>query len=362
MPRTFRRTALLALLGTLALPLAAQYASAPLKVAFIYVSPVGQAGWSYQHDLGRQDLETFLGKRVKTTVVESVPEGADAERVMRDLVAQGHQMIIATSYGYLEPALRVAADHPNVKFEHAGGHKTAANLSTYNARFYEGRYLAGLIAGHHSKSGVVGYVAGFPVPEVVQGLNAFALGMRSVNPKAEVKVVWLNTWFDPARERDAALALIGQGVDILTNHTASPAVAQVAEEKKIKLLAYQSDMRDYAPNVQLAAVTQHWGPYYIRAAKALVDGRWQSQAYVGGLQDAMVRLAALSPELGAATREAVVQAGNRLRAGELKPFAGRLLDNTGRERQPAGASMSDEQIARMDWFVEGVTGSAAAKP
>lgn len=351
------QAALFVATATLALPLAAQYSPAPLKVAFVYVSPVGQAGWTYQHDMGREDLETFLGKRVKTTVVESVPEGADAERVMRDLAAQGNQMIVATSFGYLEPALRVAADYPNVKFEHAGGYKTAPNLSTYTARFYEGRYLAGIIAGHHSKSGVVGYVAGFPVPEVVQGINAFTLGMRSVNPKAEVKVIWLNTWFDPARERDAALALIGQGADVLTNHTASPAVAQVAEEKKVKLLAYQSDMREVAPNAQLAAVTQHWGPYYIRVAKALLDGRWQSQAYVGGTKDAMVRLAALSPEISPATREAVMQIETQLRAGEFQPFAGRLVDNAGRERQAAGASMSEAQIAKMDWLVQGVTGT-----
>jgi basic membrane protein A and related proteins len=355
MTSLLRRTALLAALGTLALPAAAQYSPAPLKVAFVYISPVGQAGWTYQHELGREDLETFLGKRVKTTVVESVPEGPDAERVMRDLATQGHQMIIATSHGYLEPALRVAADFPNVKFELAGGHQTAPNLSTYNARFYEGRYLAGLIAGQHSKTGVAGFVAGLPVPEVVQGINAFTLGMRSVNPKAEVKVVWLNTWFDPAREREAALALIGQGADVLTNHTASPAVAQVAEEKKVKLLAYQSDMRDHAPNAQLAAITQHWGPYYIRVGKALLDGRWQSQAYVGGIKDAMVRLAALSPELGAAERETLAQARDAIGAGDLKPFAGRLVDNAGRERQAAGVSMSDAQIARMDWFVQGVT-------
>lgn len=351
---------LLAACAALAAPAAAQYSPAPLKVAFVYVSPVGQAGWTYQHDQGRQDLENFLGRRVKTTVVESVPEGADAERVMRDLAAQGNQMIIATSFGYLEPALRVAADYPNVKFEHAGGYKTAPNLSTYNARFYEGRYLAGIIAGHHSKSGVVGYVAGFPVPEVVQGINAFTLGMRSVNPKAEVKVVWLNSWFDPARERDAALALIGQGADVLTNHTASPAVAQVAEEKKVHLLAYQSDMRGVAPNAQLAAVTQHWGPYYIRVAKALLDGRWERQAYVGGIKDGMVRLAAPSPQLSPAAREAVAQVEPQLRSGQLQPFAGRLVDNTGRERQAAGATMSEAQIARMDWLVQGVTGALPA--
>ncbi len=354
------RTALIAAFAVVAAPLAAQYSAAPLKIAFVYVSPIGQAGWTYQHDQGRQDLETFLGKRVKTTVVESVPEGADAERVMRDLAAQGHQMIVATSFGYLEPALRVAADHPNVKFEHAGGHKTAPNLSTYNARFYEGRYLAGVIAGHHSKSGVAGYVAGFPVPEVVQGINAFTLGMRSVNPKAEVKVVWLNTWFDPARERDAALALIGQGADVLANHTASPAVAQVAEEKKVHLLAYQSDMREVAPNAQLAAVTQHWGPYYVRVAKALLDGRWQSQAHVGGIKDGMVRVAALSLQLSSSAREAVARIEPQLRSGPFQPFAGRLVDNTGRERQAAGASMSEAQIAQMDWLVQGVTGSMPA--
>ena len=333
----------------------------PLKVAFVYVSPVGSAGWTYQHDQGRQDMETFMGPRVKTTVVESVAEGADAERVMRDLAAQGNQMIVATSFGYLEPALRVAADFPNVKFEHAGGYKTAANLATYNARFYEGRYLAGIIAGHHSKSGVAGYVAGFPVPEVIQGINAFTLGMRSVNPRAEVKVIWLDTWFDPAREREAALTLIRQGADVLTNHSASPAVAQAAEEKGVDLLAYQSDMSEVAPRAQLAAVTQHWGPYYVRKAKALYDGRWQAQAYMGGMADAMVRLAARSPRLSEVARTALQEKEPALRSGAFKPFDGRLVDNAGRERQAAGGSMSDTQIAQMDWLVQGVTGTLPAR-
>lgn len=336
-------------------------AAAPLKVAFVYVSPVGQAGWTYQHDAGRHDLEAFLGPRVKTTVVESVAEGADAERVMRDLAAQGQQLIIATSFGYQEPALRVAAEFPTVRFEVAGGYKTAPNLSTYNARFYEGRYLAGMIAGHHSKSGVAGYVAGFPVPEVVQGINAFTLGMRSVNPKAEVKVIWLDTWFDPARERDAALTLVRQGADVLTNHSASTAVAQAAEEAKVALVAYQSDMGEVAPHAQLAAVTQHWGPYYIRRAKALIDGRWQPAAHMGGIDDGMVRLAALSPQLAPAAREAVAQKEPALRSGEFQPFAGRLVDNTGRERQAAGAVMGAEQIAQMDWLVQGVVGSLPSR-
>ena len=200
-------------------------APAPLKVGFVYVSPVGDAGWTYQHDLGRRAMEQALGPRVRSAVVESVAEGADSERVIRDLAQQGNRLVFATSFGYLEPTLRVAADFPAVAFEHAGGYKTAPNVGTYNARYYEARYLAGMLAGGVSPSGVAGYVAGFPVPEVVQGLNAFALGMRAVNPKATVKVIWLNTWFDPAREAEAATVLVNQGADILANHSASPAVA-----------------------------------------------------------------------------------------------------------------------------------------
>ncbi|MDB6002206.1 MAG: family transporter substrate-binding protein, partial [Rhizobacter sp.] len=197
----------------------------PLKVAFVYVSPIGDAGWTYQHDLGRLAMQAALGDKVSTTFIESVDEGADSERVIRDLAAQGNQLVFATSFGYLEPTLRVAPSFPGTVFEHAGGYKTAANVGTYNARYYEGRYLAGMVAGKASRAGVAGYVAGFPVPEVVQGINAFALGMRSVNPKAQVKVLWLNTWFDPARERDAAVSLVNQGADVLTNHSGSPAVA-----------------------------------------------------------------------------------------------------------------------------------------
>ncbi|MGM9490968.1 BMP family ABC transporter substrate-binding protein [Ideonella sp. YS5] len=339
-------------------------ASAPtgpvLKVAFVYVSPVGQAGWTYQHDVGRADLETFLGPRVKTTVVESVPEGADAERVMRDLASQGHQLIFATSFGYQEPALRVAAEFPDVKFAVAGGYKRAPNVATYSARHYEGRYLAGMLAGYHSIKGVAGYVAGFPVPEVVQGINAFTLGMRSVNPKAQVKVIWLDTWFDPAREREAALTLVRQGADVLTNHTASTAVAQLAEEQKVDLLAYQSDMRAVAPHAQLGAVTQHWGPYYVRTSKALIDGRWQPLPHMGGLKDAMVGMDALASRLKPEARRAGLQKEDEIRSGRFRIFSGRLVDNTGRERQPEGATMSDEQIAKMDWLAQGVVGSLPA--
>jgi basic membrane protein A and related proteins len=325
------------------------------KVAFVYVSPVGDAGWTYQHDQGRQAMERALG--LKASVVEGVAEGADAERVMRDLATQGHGLIFATSFGYLEPALRVAAEFPAVRFEHAGGYKTAANLNTYNARFYEGRYLAGLLAGKSSASGVAGYVAGFPLPEVVQGINAFTLGMRAANPKAQVKVIWLNAWYDPPREREAALTLINQGADVLTHHSGSPAVPQTAEEKGVKLIAYTSDMSRFAPKAQLAAVTHHWGAYYTQVAKRVQNGSWRAQPVWGGLKDGMVKLSAISPALPKSTRALLDQRRQDIVAGRFQPFAGRLVDNHGRERQPGGAVMNDATIATMDWFVDGVQGS-----
>lgn len=373
--RTGRRARLLALLGATTAGLlllglspkgqaqtaTALPASTPLKVGFVYVSPVGQAGWTYQHDQGRREMEAALGPLVQTTVVEAVPEGADSERVMRDLAAQGHQLIVATSFGYLEPALRVAADFPQVRFEHAGGYKTAANLNTYNARFYEARYLAGMLAGQASKTGVAGYVAGFPVPEVIQGLNAFTLGMRAVNPKAEVKVIWLNAWFDPARERDAALTLVGQGADVLTNHSGSPAVPQVAEEKGVRLLAYQSDMRKFAPRAQLAAVTHHWGPYYTHVARAVRAGTWRAEPVWASLKDGLVRLSALSPDIPAGQRDAVLKVQAAIESGRHQVFSGTLVDNAGQVRQGGGA-MADAQIARMDWLVAGVSGKLPAGP
>lgn len=352
---------------SLALPLAIVIASVlsvglparaadPLKVGFVYVSPVGDAGWSYQHDLGRLAMEKALRDAVRTTVVEGVAEGPDAERVFRDLAAQGHALIFATSFGYLEPALRVAADFPQVKFEHAGGYKTAANLNTYNARYYEGRYLAGLVAGAASKSAVAGYVAGFPIPEVMQGINAFALGMRAVNPHAQVRVLWLNTWFDPAREREASSALISQGADVLTNHSASPAVALAAEEKGVKLVAYQSDMRKFAPKAQLTAVTHQWGGYYAQVAKAVLDGTWKPRPVWGGLRDGLIALAPFSAEVSKDTAALVQSRQAEIVAGRLHPFAGRIVDTSGTVRQ-AGGVMSDEAIAKMDYFVQGVVGS-----
>lgn len=332
----------------------------PLKVGFVYVSPVGEAGWSHQHDLGRREMERALGARVQTTVVEAVAEGADSERVMRDLAAQGHQLIFATSFGYLEPALRVAAEFPNVRFEHAGGYKTAANLNTYNARYYEARYLAGWLAGKTSKSGIAGYVAGFPVPEVVQGINAFAIGMREANPKAQLRVLWLNAWFDPAREREAAQTLINQGADVLTNHSGSPAVPQAAQaafkDKGVRVIAYQSDMKAFAPDAQLAAVTHHWGGYYTRVAQSVLDGRWKAQPVWAGMKDGLVQLSAVDASLPKELRAQLEARRQAVVAGKLRPFSGRLVDNTGAERLARG-TLDDAAIASMNWLAAGVVGS-----
>ncbi|HSW24814.1 MAG TPA: BMP family ABC transporter substrate-binding protein [Burkholderiaceae bacterium] len=334
----------------------AQPGAAPLKIAFVYVTPVGQAGWTYQHDLGRREMERALGDAVKTTVVEDVAEGPDAERVMRDLANQGHRLIFATSFGYLEGALRVAAEFPAVRFEHTGGYKTAPNLNTYNVRAYEARWLAGRLAALNSKNGIAGYVAGFPVPEVVQGINAFALGMRSVNPRASVRMVWLNTWFDPARERDAALALVNQGADVLANHTASPAVALAAEDKGVRLIANQSDMRAFAPHAQLAAVMPSWGGYYTQVARDVIAGRWKPEPVWGGLRSGMVALGAFDGTLPAQQLTVLDGARQSLVEGRASVFAAPLIDNAGRTRLASG-TLNDARIASMDWLVQGVVGS-----
>ena len=356
MYKNLARALLCAISAALLTPHAGADERSALKVGFVYVSPIGDAGWTYQHDLGRRAMQKALGARVSTTVVESVAEGPDAERVMRDLARQGNKLIFATSFGYLEPALRVAADFPEVRFEQAGGYKTAPNLNTYNARYYEARYLAGLLAGKVSKTGVAGYVAGFPVPEVIQGINAFALGMRAANPKAVVKVVWLDTWFDPPREREAALTLINQGADVLTNHSASTAVVQTAEEKGVGAIAYQSDMRRIAPHAQLTAITHEWGGYYTRVARSVLDGSWHVKPVWGGMKEGFVRLAPLNASVPKSVAALIAARETDIIAGHLHPFAGRIVDREGRVRLEAGV-MPDAQIATMNYFVEGVVGT-----
>lgn len=322
----------------------------PLQVGFVHVSPVGDAGWTYQHDQGRIEMERRLGPLVHTRTVESVPEGPDAERVLRDLASQGCGLIFATSFGYLEPALKAAREFPRTIFMHAGGYKSAPNLGTYIGRYYEARYLAGMAAGLASRSGTAGYVAGFPVPEVVQGINAFLLGMRAVRPRAQLKVVWLDAWFDPAREREAALTLLRQGADVLTHHSASSAVAAAAQAEGALVIPYPSDMRGAAPAAQLTAIVHRWGGFYTRVAQSVREGRWTNQPVWGGMKDGFMDLLPLQR---ADWRRRVEQSQAALVAGRLHPFSGRLVDGKGRVRLSSG-SLSDADIQAMDWFVDGV--------
>ena len=338
---------------------AAAPARQPLKIGFVYVAPLTDAGWVHQHDEGRKAVERALGNQVKTTYVENVAEGPDAERVIRDLAQQGNTLIFTPSFGYMEPTLKVARDFPDVKFESITGYKTTANVSAANARYYEGRYLAGITAGRVTQTNLAGYVAGFPIPEVLQGINAFTLGMRSVNPKAEVKVVWLGAWFDPPRERDAAMTLFNQNVDVIAFHTGSNAVMVAAQERGKMAVAYHSDMRRVAPDAQIVAVTHEWGGYYTQRAKAVLDGSWKSGNVWGGVKDGMVRVDAFGPKVPKAVQAEVLARQKDIAGGTLRPFTAGghpVKDNEGNTVIEAGKTLNDGQILGMNWLVEGVLG------
>lgn len=363
MYKNFMRGALsaIAMLPILAVsPTASAADPAPLGVGFVYVSPIGDAGWTMQHDIGRKEMEKALGAKVKSKYVENVPEGADSERVIRDLAQQGNKLIFTTSFGYMNPTIKVAKQFPNVKFVHVTGYKTAPNVASANARFYEGRYLAGILAGKMSKSNVAGYVAAFPIPEVLQGINAFTRGMRSVNPKAEVKVIWVNSWFDPGKERDAAMTLLGQGADVVTHHTDSTAVVQAAEEKGKYAIAYHSDMSKYGPKAHIGAVTHHWGQYYTKAAQQVIDGTWKSTAVWGGIKDGMVKLEGISAAVPADVKQLIAAKQKDIVAGTLSPFEGPIKDNQGKVRHEKGP-MGDDGLNKMEYYVEGVVGKLPGK-
>jgi simple sugar transport system substrate-binding protein len=349
-------TALAASLFSPALLRAQSPVAAPTRAAWLYVSPLTPEGWTHQQDQGRRAVERALGVQVQTRYVENVPEGPDAERVLRDLARQGNQIIFTTSFGYTGPVLRVAREFPQVKFECLTGTRRAPNVATANARYYEGRYLAGIAAGRMTRGGQLGYVAGFPIPEVLQGINAFALGARSVNPKAMVKVVWLNAWFDPPREREAAIALMNQGADVLAFHTASSAVMSAAQERGQLAIAYHSDMRRVAPTAQILAVTHHWGDYDTRRVRALRAGTWQSADTWGGVREGMIRVEGFGPRVPEAVRAEVLARQRDIGALALAPFTGPVRDTQGRIRIPAGQRASDAAILGMDWLADGVKG------
>ena len=337
----------------------ASASASPLKVGFVYVAPLADAGWVRQHEEGRLALQRALGDRVQTRYVENVPEGADAERVIRDLAQQGHKLIFTPSFGYMEPTLRVARDFPDVKFESVTGYKTASNVAAANARYYEGRYLAGIAAGRMTSTNIAGYVAGFPIPEVLQGINAFTLGMRSVNPAAQVRVVWLGEWFNPPRERDAAMTLFNQDADVIAFHTGSTAVMAAAQERGRMAVAYHSDMRKVAPDAQIVAVTHQWGDYYTRRARAVLEGRWTPGQVWGGVREGMVRVGDFGPRVPEAVRKEVLARQQDIAAGRLRPFTGPITDNEGNAIAARGLALTDEQILGMNYLVAGVIGKVA---
>lgn len=332
-------------------------AAEPLKVGFVYVGPIGDHGYSYQHDQGRLAVEKHFGDKVKTTYVENVPENADAERVIRQLVASGHQLIFTTSFGFMNPTAKAARQFPNVKFEHATGYRRGPNLAIYTARFYEGRYAAGIAAGRLTKTHTLGYIASFPIPEVVRNANAFALGARSVDPKAVVRVVWLNSWFDPGKEREAAEALMAQGVDVIAQHTDSAAPVQAAEEKGVWAIGHSSDMSRFGPKSHLTAIINDWSGYYIARVQAVLDGTWASTDTWDGFDTGMVRLAPFNPATPPAVKAEALKAEAEIKAKTRHPFAGPIRDQSGKERVPVGKALSDDELLKMNWFVEGVIGS-----
>ncbi|MYZ49395.1 BMP family ABC transporter substrate-binding protein [Propylenella binzhouense] len=326
-----------------------------LKVGFIYVGPHNDGGWSQRHDVARQEIEKALGDKVETTYVENVSEGPDAERVIEQLARAGNKLIFTTSFGFMNPTLKVAQRFKDVKFEHATGFKQAANVATYNARFYEGRYILGQIAAKMSKTGVAGYIGSFPIPEVVMGINAYALGARSINPDFKIKVVWANTWHDPGKEADAAKVLLDQGADIIAQHTDSPAPLQIAAERGAYGFGQASDMIEFAPKNQLTAIIDNWGPYYIERVKAVLDGTWKSHDVWYGIPEGMVQMAPYT-NMPDDVKKMAEETEEKIRTGQLHPFAGPIKKQDGSVAAEAGKTIPDSELLGMNYYVEGVEG------
>lgn len=326
-----------------------------LQVGFVYVSPVGDAGYSYAHDQGRLAVEAMDG--VRTSFVESVPEGQDAERVITTMARKGYDMIFTTSFGYMDPTLKVAKQFPEIKFLHCSGYKTAPNMANYFGRMYQARYLTGMVAGAMTKSNLLGYVAAFPIPEVIRGINAFALGAQAVNPKAEVRVVWTKTWYDPAREKEAAKSLLDAGCDVLAQHQDSPAPQEAAQERGVYCVGYNSDMAKFAPKAYLTAAVWNWAPFYTEMVRHVQAGSWKADSYWWGMDKDIVDIAPFGPMVPEAVRTQVLAAKEALRTGENPVFVGPIVDQKGVERVSAGKALSDAELLSMNWFVRGVVGT-----
>ena len=330
--------------------------AAVTKVGFVYVGPVDDHGWTYRHDIGRKAIEEAFGKNVKTSYIEKVAEGADAVRVIRKLAADGNDLIFTTSFGFMNPTVTVAKSFPKVKFEHATGYKTARNLSAYNARFYEARYLTGLIAGKMTKSNKLGYVASFPIPEVIRGINSAILAARTVNPKAEIRVIWVSTWYDPGKEADAAKALIDQGVDVIFQHTDSPAPCQKAEEEGAYCFGQASDNSKFSKKAHLTAIIDNWDNYYVERVRDLRNGTWKSQKIWYGLKEKMVELSDYNKAIPKSVVSLVEKTKKDIIAGRFHPFTGVVKDQSGKVIFKKGQVPDDKDIDAMNFYVEGVVG------
>jgi len=328
----------------------------PLKIAFAYVGPVGDGGWSFAHDNGRKALEKEFGDKVQTSFVESVPESADAERVLRDMAGQGNKLIFGTTFGYMETMLKVAADTPDVKFEHATGYKTAPNMRTYDSRTYEGAYMAGVIAGAMTKSNTLGVVGSVPIPEVIRNINSFTLGAQSVNPKIKTKVVWVNEWFSPPKETEAATALINGGADILFQNTDSPAVLKTAEEKGKRAFGWDSDMTAYGPKAHLASSIINWGPYYIKATKDVLEGKWETGQSWWGVKEGAIDLVSIAEDVPAETKAKVEEIKKGLADGSFAIWKGPIKDQAGKELLKKDEVADDKFLGGINFYVKGVEG------
>ena len=328
----------------------------PLKVAFAYVGPVGDGGWTFAHDNGRKEMEKALGDKVVTSFVESVPESADAERVFRDLAGQGNKLIFGTTFGYMESMLKVAADHKDVKFEHATGYKTAENLRTYDSRTYEGAYMAGVIAGAMTKSNTLGVVGSVPIPEVIRNINSFTMGAQSVNPKVKTKVVWVNEWFSPPKETEAATSLINGGADVLFQNTDSPAVLKTAQDKGKRAFGWDSDMTAYGPKAHLASAVINWGPYYTKAVTEAIEGKWATGASWWGVKEGAIDIVSIAEDVPADTKAKIDTIKAGLKDGSFSIWKGPIVGQDGKEVLKKDEVADDKFLGGVNFYVKGVEG------
>lgn len=328
----------------------------PFKVAFAYVGPVGDGGWSFAHDNGRKALEKEFGDKIVTKFVENVPESADAERVIRELASDGNKLIFGTTFGYMEPMLKVSADFKDVKFEHATGFKTADNLRTYDSRTYEGAYMAGVIAGGMTKSNTLGVVASIAIPEVIRNINSFTLGAQSVNPKVKTKVVWVNEWFNPPKETEAATSLINGGADVLFQNTDSPAVLKTAEAKGKRAFGWDSDMTAYGPKAHLASSVINWGPYYIKATREAMEGKWATGRSWWGVKEGAIDIVSIADDVPADVKAKVEDVKKGLKDGSFSIWKGPIVDNTGKEQIVKDTVADDAFLSGLNFYVKGVEG------